>query len=157
HRIVSTSPRDTVCAVTVTPGRRQSDEPVAGGIVNVAIFTDNDFEKVNGVTTTLRALIAHAPDKVDARIYTCGGVCVDSPDYRSLGAHGIGIPFYREMKMYKPPLRRLLRHVQAAGVDVVHLTTPGPVGLAGLWVASKLGVRVIGSFHTDLAEYTRQL
>ena len=125
--------------------------------MNVAIFTDNDFEKVNGVTTTLRALIKHAPDKVDARIYTCAGVGIDSPDYLSLGAHGVGIPFYREMKMYMPPLRRLLRHVRAAGVDVVHLTTPGPVGLAGLWVASKLGVRVIGSFHTDLAEYARLL
>ena len=27
--------------------------------MNVAIFTDNDFDKVNGVTTTLRAVLAH--------------------------------------------------------------------------------------------------
>ena len=28
---------------------------------HVAVFTDNDFDKVNGVTTTLRAVLAHAP------------------------------------------------------------------------------------------------
>src|SRR6266849_106252 len=29
--------------------------------MNVAIFTDNDFGKVNGVTTALRAVLDHAP------------------------------------------------------------------------------------------------
>jgi hypothetical protein len=35
--------------------------------MNVAIFTDNDFEKVNGVTTTLRAVLQHAPPGVRLR------------------------------------------------------------------------------------------
>jgi glycosyltransferase involved in cell wall biosynthesis len=42
-------------------------------------------------------------------------------------------------------------------VDKIHLTTPGPMGMAALWVASRLGVPIIGSFHTDLAEYARLL
>jgi glycosyltransferase involved in cell wall biosynthesis len=125
--------------------------------MKVAIFTDNDFGKVNGVTTTLRAVLEHAPDDLDLRIYTCESVGMESIDYLSLSAFGIGIPFYREMKMYLPPLRRFLRHAMADGVDLVHFTTPGPVGLAAIWVASRLGLRMIGSFHTDLAEYTRLL
>jgi glycosyltransferase involved in cell wall biosynthesis len=125
--------------------------------MKVAIFTDNDFGKVNGVTTTLRAVLDHAPDDLDLRIYTCEGVSIESPDYLSLAALGIGIPFYREMKVYVPPLRRFLRHAVADGIDLLHFTTPGPVGLAAMWVASRLGLRMIGSFHTDLAEYTRLL
>ena len=125
--------------------------------MKVAIFTDNDFGKVNGVTTTLRAVLEHAPDDLDLRIYTCESVGMESIDYLSLSAFGIGIPFYREMKVYFPPLRRFLRHAMADGVDLVHFTTPGPVGLAAMWVASRLGLRMIGSFHTDLAEYTRLL
>ena len=125
--------------------------------MKVAIFTDNDFGKVNGVTTTLRAVLDHAPDDLDLRIYTCESVGIESIDYLSLSAFGIGIPFYREMKMYFPPIRRFLRHAMADGVDLVHFTTPGPVGLAAMWVASRLGLRMIGSFHTDLAEYTRLL
>ncbi len=37
------------------------------------------------------------------------------------------------------------------------MTTPGPIGLTALYVASKLGVPVIGSFHTDLGSYARML
>jgi glycosyltransferase involved in cell wall biosynthesis len=125
--------------------------------MRVAIFTDNDFGKVNGVTTTLRAVLEHAPDHLDLRVYTCDSIGIDSADYLALPALGFGIPFYREMKMYVPPFRRFLRHAVADHVDVVHLTTPGPVGLAAMWVAARLGVPMIGSFHTDLAEYTRLL
>jgi hypothetical protein len=38
--------------------------------MNVAIFTDNDFDKVNGVTTTFKAALKSAP----AGIPACGRV-----------------------------------------------------------------------------------
>jgi glycosyltransferase involved in cell wall biosynthesis len=125
--------------------------------MKVAIFTDNDFTKVNGVTTTLRAVLEHAPATLDLRVFTCESVGIDMPDYLALRAFGVGIPYYREMKMYWPPFRRFLRHARAARIDLVHYTTPGPVGLAAMWVARRLGVRMVGSFHTDLAEYARVL
>ncbi len=125
--------------------------------MKVAIFTDNDFSKVNGVTTTLRAVLDHAPDALDLRIYTCESSGSETADYLGLPAYGCGIPYYREMKMYWPPFRRFLRHAAADGVELVHYTTPGPVGLAAAWVAHRLKVRMVGSFHTDLAEYTRLL
>ena len=125
--------------------------------MNVAIFTDNDFGKVNGVTTTLAAALEHAPDDLNVRVYTCDQTGAETGDYLSLAAFGVGIPFYREMKMYLPPSRTFLRHAMTDAIEVVHLTTPGPVGLAALWVASRLGVPIVGSFHTDLAEYTRIL
>jgi glycosyltransferase involved in cell wall biosynthesis len=74
-----------------------------------------------------------------------------------LSAYGIGIPFYREMKIYWPPFRRFLRHAEGDGIELIHYTTPGPVGLAAMWVARRLNLRMIGSFHTDLAEYARVL
>jgi len=125
--------------------------------MNVAIFTDNDFGKVNGVTTTLAAALEYAPDDINLRVYTCDEGGAETGDYLSLSSFGVGIPFYREMKVYFPPFRNFLRHATADSIDVVHLTTPGPIGLAALWVASRLGIPTIGSFHTDLAEYTRIL
>jgi glycosyltransferase involved in cell wall biosynthesis len=124
--------------------------------MNVAIFTDNDFGKVNGVTTTLAAALEYAPDDMNLRVYTCDDAGAETGDYLALAAFGVGIPFYREMKMYLPPLRRFLRHAAADAVDV-HLTTPGPVGLAALWVANRLGIPTVGSFHTDLTKYTQIL
>jgi len=125
--------------------------------MNVAIFTDNDFSKVNGVTTTLKAVLEHVPDDVDARIYTCEDETIESPEYVALKARGMNIPFYPDMKMYWPPFRQFLRRAIDDRVDLVHFTTPGPVGLAAMYVASKLGVPMVGSFHTDLAEYARLL
>ena len=127
------------------------------GVTRAAVFTDNDFAKVNGVTTVLSALLRHAPATVAPRIYTVAGDEVIRPDYLALRAPGMGIPFYHEMKIYAPRVRALGAHARADGIDVVHLTTPGPVGLAALHVASRLRVPLIGSFHTDLGSYIRML
>jgi glycosyltransferase involved in cell wall biosynthesis len=69
----------------------------------------------------------------------------------------MGIPFYGEMTMYWPRTLRLLHEVRRDRVDVVHLTTPGPVGLAAMFVARHAGLPMVGSFHTDLAAYTERL
>jgi glycosyltransferase involved in cell wall biosynthesis len=125
--------------------------------MRVAVFTDNDFDKVNGVTTTLRALLRHAPAHIEPRIYTCADLEVDTPQYVALKSWGTGIPFYREMRMYLPRLRAFTRRVVADGISVVHVTTPGPIGLAGRYVAAKIGLPMVGSFHTHLAEYATHL
>ncbi|MBL8136516.1 MAG: glycosyltransferase family 1 protein [Acidobacteria bacterium] len=123
----------------------------------VAIFTDNDFEKVNGVTTTLSAVLAHAPDDVAVRVYTASRLGADRPDYLALPSWGVGIPFYSEMRMYWPPYRALVRHLRRDRIDLIHLTTPGPLGLAAVAAARQLGLPLVGSFHTDLASYTTML
>jgi glycosyltransferase involved in cell wall biosynthesis len=123
----------------------------------VAVFTDNDFDKVNGVTTTLKALLRHAPAEVQPRIYTLSDIGVDDADYLALRSFGLPIPFYPEMAMYLPRLRAFRRHLAADGVELIHLTTPGPVGLAARYLVPRIGARLVGSFHTQLAEYTRLL
>jgi glycosyltransferase involved in cell wall biosynthesis len=125
--------------------------------MRVGIFTDNDFGKVNGVTTTLKAVLAHAPSEFHLRVYTAADEGTDTPDYLAMKSIGVGIPFYAGMKMYMPRLRALVRQVRADGIDLLHLTTPGPLGLATLHVATQLHLPIVGSFHTDLAAYTRLL
>jgi glycosyltransferase involved in cell wall biosynthesis len=125
--------------------------------VRVAVFTDNDFEKVNGVTTTLTALLDHAPPDVCPRIYTASALGTDAPNYLALASMAVPIPFYSEMDVYVPHVREYLRRVRVDQVDVLHLTTPGPMGLTAAWIASKTGLPLIGSFHTDLAGYTAVL
>ncbi len=123
----------------------------------VAVFTDNDFEKINGVTTALTAVLAHSPDDLTVRVYTASRLGVDSPDYLALPSWGVGIPFYGEMEMYWPPYRGFLERLRRDRVQVLHLTTPGPMGLAALAAARRLGLPLVGSFHTDLAAYTTML
>ena len=121
--------------------------------MRVAVFTDNDFDKVNGVTTTLRAMLRHAPFGIQPRIYTASDLPVATPDYLALKSVGVGIPYSREMRIYAPRLRAFARTAEADGISVVHVTTPGPIGLAARFVASRLRLPLVGSFHTQLAAY----
>jgi glycosyltransferase involved in cell wall biosynthesis len=125
--------------------------------MRAAIFTDNDFDKVNGVTTTLKAVLKHAPPGVEARVYTAADLGVQADDYFVARSVGIGLPYYREMRIYWPRPRVLARELRAHGVDVIHVTTPGPVGLTARWLSRQLDVPMVGSYHTHLGEYAAVL
>jgi glycosyltransferase involved in cell wall biosynthesis len=125
--------------------------------MNVAIFTDNDFGKVNGVTTSLKAALRYAPEGIRPRIYTACAEAESGADYLAVRSIGMAIPFFGEMTMYWPRAMRLLREARQDRIDVVHLTTPGPVWLAAMFVARRAGLPMVGSFHTDLAAYTERL
>ena len=122
--------------------------------MSIAIFTDNDFAKTNGVTTTLNALLRHTPPDLRVRIYTMSDLVVDEPQYLALASMSAPIPFYREMRMYVPRMREFRRRLAADQVQLLHLTTPGPMGLAGRYLALRRGLPLVGSFHTNLGEYT---
>jgi len=122
--------------------------------MNVGIFTDSDCDSLNGVTTTLTAAIRCAPAGMRLRIYTAATLPAVQEDYLALGSAGLPVPFYPEMRMYLPRLFSYVEHARHDQLDVVHLTTPGPIGLAALFVAWRLGIPLVGSIHTDLAAYT---
>src|SRR5215510_3192853 len=125
--------------------------------MNVAIFTDNDFDKINGVTTTYTAALRHAPEGTRLRMYTAASLAVETDSYLALRSLGMPIPFYPEMQIYLPRFREFLKRARADRIDLLHLTTPGPIGLAALYVAWRLQLPLVGSFHTDLAAYASLL
>ncbi len=121
--------------------------------MTIAIFTDNDFNKPNGVTTTLNALLRHAPPDLTLRIYTLADLVVDEPQYLAFHSMSAPIPYYDEMRLYVPRVRQFRRHVLIDNVRLLHVTMPGPVGLAARWL-SRDGIPLVGSFHTNLGDYT---
>lgn len=123
--------------------------------MQVAVFTDNDFEKINGVTTTWRAVLDAAGSSGAVRIYTASDSGIELPDYFAAPSFGISVPWYPDMRVYLPRLGRFERQMRQDGATVVHLVTPGPVGLAGRWLARRAGLPVVGSYHTQLGEYAR--
>jgi glycosyltransferase involved in cell wall biosynthesis len=125
--------------------------------MRVAIFTDNDFGKVNGVTTTLQAVLRWHPADIQPRVYTAADVGVDKDDYLALRSVGVGVPFYEGMTMYWPRFLAYVKHARADGIELIHYTTPGPIGLAAMYTAWRLRLPMIGSFHTQLSEYTALL
>ena len=125
--------------------------------MRVAIFTDNDFDKVNGVTTTLKAVLRHVPMAWHARIYTAGDAGTSTDTYFCASGLAAPIPWYRDMRVYLPRIASFARELRRHGVDLVHITTPGPVGLIGRHLERRCGVPVVGSYHTHFGEYVETL
>ena len=66
--------------------------------MKIAILTDNDFEKVNGVTTTPKAVLRYPPDGMRLRIYTSAHNADTGPYYFAVLLRRQS--FYGEMTMY---------------------------------------------------------
>lgn len=119
-----------------------------GGVMRVAIFTDHDMDAVHGLATTLRALLHDPPAGVEPRIYTHAVLAADDPQLLALESFGLAIPGCGAMPMYLPRLRHLRRALQRDGIELIHMTTPGPSGLAARYLAARLGLPLIGSVHS---------
>ena len=75
--------------------------------MRVAVFTDADFDRADGVTTALGALLRHAPPDVRPRIYTLSDLDVDEPEYLALRSPAIPFPAGRYAPLHIPRLREL--------------------------------------------------
>ena len=117
--------------------------------MRVAVFTDADFDRASSVTTALDALLRYAPPDVRPRIYTLSDLDVDEPAYLALRSPAIPRPTGAG-PLYLPRLRELARRIQADGIQVVHVTTPGPAGLSARFLARRACLPLIGSLHMSV-------
>ena len=125
--------------------------------MNIGLFTDADCDSFNGVATTLTAAMRCAPPGMRLRIYTAATLPATQEDYLALGSIGIPLPFYPEMRVFLPRLLAYAAHARRDQLDVVHMTTAGPIGAAAVFVAWRLGLPLVGSIHSDVAAWTAAL
>lgn len=67
------------------------------------------------------------------------------------------MPGYADLDVVLPALRRMLHAATLHLPDVIHISTPGPVGLAGLLAARRLRCPLVGVYHTDFPAYIDRL
>lgn len=128
-----------------------------GGPFQVIVFTDTFFE-TNGVGSYYQTLLDWLRPRDDVRMTV---VC---PQRRSPNSHqitgevipvrprmGCQLPFYRCLKVgyYSQPAL-CERVIRVPGRKVIHIATSGPLGMAGARVGRKLGVPIVGCYHTDM-------
>jgi glycosyltransferase involved in cell wall biosynthesis len=129
------------------------------GAPRVMLFTDT-LGDVNGVSRFIRAIAAKA-EASGRELEVVTSTRFDVPSAANIrnfepmlaGA----LPGYGHLEIVLPPIGRMLRHVRARRPDVVHVSTPGPVGLVGRFAARRLGVPVLGVYHTDFPAYVDRL
>ncbi len=63
------------------------------------------------------------------------------------------MPKYPQLEIVAPPTRALHALADRLRPDVVHVSTPGPVGIAGRTYARRRGLPLVGTYHTDFPAY----
>ena len=122
------------------------------------LFTDT-FTEVNGVAGTIRRLRDEAArGELELTVITAESegraeqaLIAFRPEW------SIPLPTYESLVLAFPSLRDVLTEVESAQPDVIHVATPGPVGLCGLAAAKLLGIPLVGSYHTELGPYALHL
>lgn len=129
----------------------------ARGEPRVGLFVDA-LDHLSGVSATLSAWVREARRRGQTmRLHTASrhrrpeGVLCFPP----LGT--LRLAAYQGMALPVPHVRQVLEYIRRSAFDVIHVSTPGPLGLLGLLAGRLLGVPVIGTYHTDFPRYARTL
>jgi len=81
-----------------------------------------------------------------------------SPNIRNFKPQfAMNMPGYANLELTMPPADEMMEFAREFKPDAVHVSTPGPVGWIGRRVARRLGVPLLGTYHTDFPAYIQRL
>lgn len=63
------------------------------------------------------------------------------------------VPYYPGLRIGVPSVSAAVQTLADGDFDLIHVCSPGPVGIAGALVSRGLGVPLLGSYHTELTAY----
>ncbi len=126
--------------------------PALVTIQRVAHFTDTYLPRRDGVVASLHTL-------KDALAESgCAGLTVaprhpDHPersDLLTVASVPCGVA---NLRLGAWPMSRHVHRIAEWGPQLIHVHTPGPVGLLGVLTARRLGLPLVQTYHTDLHAY----
>jgi glycosyltransferase involved in cell wall biosynthesis/predicted metal-dependent phosphoesterase TrpH len=114
----------------------------------VALIADG-IEAMHGVTHTIEQIRERGVPGFDVEVVgTDPGV-----DRRLPAATALQVPFYEGMTLGVPGLPDLAETLAEGRYDLVHVTAPGPAGVAASLLSRVSGTPLVASYHTELATY----
>lgn len=114
----------------------------------VALIADG-IGAMHGVTATIEKIRELGVPGFEIEVVgTDAGV-----DRRLPAAAELEIPYYEGMRLGVPGLPDLVETLAEGRYDAVHVTAPGPAGVAATLLNRIAGTPLIASYHTELAAY----
>lgn len=138
----------------IEDGQPRDERPM-----KVMLFTDT-LADVNGVSRFIQNVAERAREcGRDLEVVTSTRlVCPEGENIRNFRpVFATKMPRYENLELALPPLLSMLRHADKTRPDVIHVSTPGPVGCVGWLAARMLKVPVLGVYHTDFPAYVDNL
>ncbi len=114
----------------------------------VAVIVDG-IGSMHGVTHTIEQIRERGVPGFEVEVVgTDPGV-----DRRLPAATELEIPLYEGLALGVPGLPDLVETLAEGGYDLVHVTAPGPAGIAATLLSRVTGMPLLASYHTELAAY----
>jgi glycosyltransferase involved in cell wall biosynthesis len=113
--------------------------------MRIAIVTDAWSPQINGVVTTLNRTI----DWLKRQGHEV--LVIEPSDFRT-----VPMPSYPEIRVALFPARQVARMLDAFSPDALHVSTEGPLGLAGRKYAIRKALPFTTAYHTRFPEYLRK-
>jgi glycosyltransferase involved in cell wall biosynthesis/predicted metal-dependent phosphoesterase TrpH len=118
------------------------------GTPRIALIADG-IGTMHGVTHTIEQIRERGVPGFEVEVVgTDPGV-----DRRLPAATELDIPFYAGMRLGVPGLPDLVETLAEGRYDLIHVTAPGPAGVAAMLLSRVTGTPLLASYHTELATY----
>ncbi len=125
--------------------------------MKIVLFTDT-IGDLNGVSRFLQDMAEHALNNGDGLqvLTSTRKSCPEAKNIHNFAPRfRLPMPFYKELDLAFPPRGKMEAYVRQNRPDLIHISTPGPVGIVGRQIAKKLGIPMLGTYHTDFPAYIR--
>lgn len=120
--------------------------------MNIGIFTDCYTPEVNGIVTSLRLFI-------NAFRVRGHSVFIFAPDNENKNdADEINVERFPSTLVWGKQVRLSLpfiksKKIAALNLDIIHVQTPGPIGMVGTRLGKKLHIPLVYTYHTRIERY----
>ena len=129
-------------------------------VLRVAYFPDS-FIEVNGVAMTSKKLVSFVRKRGYPFFYVYAGRKTETHREKnlvslSLRRSPLAIPMDESLKydpLFQRHVGRVRRELEKFKPDVIHITGLNDVSIIGAYLAKKMDVALVGSWHTNLHEF----
>ena len=152
-----TSTRSLVTGLVERLGCQKSQEEN-----HILWFTDT-LNDLNGVSVTLKEIgwLAHTIGselKIATSLLPLEVNETIPPNVLNLPfIHQFRLPYYESYILKIPSILRSLKEICECNPDRIYISTPGPLGVLGLFAAKLLNVPCVGFYHTDFTLQAREI
>ena len=127
--------------------------------INICLLSDTIYD-LNGVSRFIQDFAKEAI-KRDKKFYVIGSTLKSSDEkidniYNIKALFKIKMPFYKSLDLVFPNFFKIHKKIKEINPSLIHISTPGFVGLAALISSKILNIPIVGVYHTDFPSYLYQ-
>ncbi|MFB7139120.1 glycosyltransferase family 4 protein [Gottfriedia sp. NPDC056225] len=121
--------------------------------MRVAIFSDTYIPQVNGVAKTLNRFTNYLKEN-EHSYHVFSPQVFDLPSTEDVTRlKSVPLKIYPECKISFPNLSKIKKTLREFKPDIIHIATPFTIGLSGLYIAKKMKLPLVASYHTNFDHY----